>query len=103
MFFIFPDIPVFLPYLEGCDVCCEHQLYNLLKPAGLGSVLYFPEMRKCVKKKSKMHEPFSVFGSWGIKLRGIMNIDRWCHFLITSQCLILHSHFTTLHHLIFQK
>lgn len=53
MFFIFPDIPVFLPYLEGCDVCCEHQLYNLLKPAGLGSVLYFPEMRKCVKKKIK--------------------------------------------------
>lgn len=50
-FFLFPeDIPVFLPYPGGCDVCCERQLYNLLKPAGLGSVLYFPEMRKCGKK-----------------------------------------------------
>lgn len=73
VFYLFPeDIPVFLPYPEGCDACCERQLYNLLKPAGLGSVLYFPEMRKCgTKSKWKCITLFfPAFGSGG-------NSDTW--------------------------
>lgn len=53
------EVPVSWPYLEECDVCCKHQEYNLVKPAGLDLVPLFPSIKKDVLMQRILYQQCS--------------------------------------------
>lgn len=55
------QVPVSLPFPQEYDVCCMHQEYNLVKPAGLDLVPLFPTMeKKCFSNKILYAKKFTV-------------------------------------------